>query len=83
MSKQSEAKARQGYDEKPIPSVCSRCEHFRSDDTVMLDYGGWIKESNLRCAIGGFAVRKTATCKEWRLKAAKEEATEKKWDALL
>jgi len=85
MSKQSEAKARQCYVEKPLPHVCSKCEHFRSDEEVMLSYGGWIKETNLRCALGGFKVKKTATCRKWTWtsKAAKEEATEKKWDALL
>ena len=84
MSKQSEAKARQRYVEKPIQSVCSNCEHFRSNkepfDGV---FGEWTRESNLRCTLGGFAVKKTATCDCWRVKGTKEEATEKKWDTLL
>jgi hypothetical protein len=28
MSKQSEAKAHQGYDPKPVPNTCANCGHF-------------------------------------------------------
>lgn len=31
MSKQSEAKAHQGYKEKPEPRTCCACRHFGSD----------------------------------------------------
>lgn len=66
MSKQSEAKERQEYTPKFIPSVCSNCAHFRSE-FEQHTYGSatWTKEVNLRCGIGGFAVKKGGSCAEW------------------
>ena len=57
MSKQSEAKARQGYNPKPV-EYCKNCNHFVVD----------IKENarkRLRCELGGFAVRPNARCEEF------------------
>jgi len=64
MSSQSDAKDKQRYVEKLIPNVCSNCLHYRSViDTHKGVYGGeWKSEKNRRCAIGGFSVKKTATC---------------------
>lgn len=64
MSSQSDAKDKQRYVEKLIPNVCSNCLHYRSViDTHKGVYGGeWKSEKNRRCALGGFAVKKTATC---------------------
>lgn len=68
MSKQSEAKSRQGY--VPKAPTCSTCIHFTSDVVKKLSGWGveWTEEANLRCAIGGFAVKKMATCYKWSQK---------------
>ena len=69
ISKQQKAKNEQGYIAKPIPKSCSRCEHFLMDTEKVKSYFvDFTKESNLRCAIGGFAVKKTATCDEFKRK---------------
>lgn len=44
MSAQSIAKAAQGYEPKPVPNVCSRCEHFESDRLLP----EWMIESNAK-----------------------------------
>jgi hypothetical protein len=69
MSKQSEAKEKQGYVEKFVPTVCSNCAHY-TFDRVQTQEGttwrpeGWFADKNLRCGIGGFAVKKTGSCAE-------------------
>lgn len=68
MSKQSEAKANQGYVAKPVPKTCMNCQHYRSDliDRPPTRNGViYTDEKNLRCGIGGFAVKKMATCNEF------------------
>lgn len=79
MSKQSDAKEKQNYQEKPVVAKCSNCRHLLQDlhhfrsgvriegenpDTRLYQtgYGGPTYSDNLRCGIGGFAVKKTATC---------------------
>lgn len=64
MSKQSEAKAKQCYVPKVTPMVCSNCKHYESTITERKGmFGGIYKdESEKRCGIGGFAVKKTGTC---------------------
>lgn len=68
MSKQSDAKAAQGY--RLEASTCSNCHHYRSD-LIEKSYGAfnglhtWTEEKNKRCSIGLFAVKKTATCDRW------------------
>jgi hypothetical protein len=74
MSKQSEAKAAQGYREEP--KTCSNCVNFTSDhiEKSYQSFSGlqtWTEEKNKRCAIGGFVVKKMATCDQWRGLAAK------------
>lgn len=80
MSKQSEAKEKQGYNPKPVPHVCGTCGNFESD----MDWPKWVKdepekykdfmtesskkETNTRCLLGGFAVKKMGTCREWKVK---------------
>ena len=64
MSKQEEAKKAQGYTK--ASACCKTCKHFSSTVADMPgSYGGgtWIKESNKRCGIGGFAVQSSAHCK--------------------
>lgn len=66
MSKQSEAKEKQGYVPKAIPQTCGNCAHFTSNVVRRSGYFGiYEEESGLRCSIGGFAVKKNGTCNEW------------------
>ena len=66
MSEQKTAKDDQRYREQP--DTCANCGHFQSDmvDDSYTDWMGnpveFFRETNLRCSIGGFAVKKTATC---------------------
>lgn len=60
------AKEEQGYQEKPIQPMCSNCAYYQS---VLSPNGyGFVEEKEKRCAIGGFAVKKMATCKKHSLK---------------
>lgn len=67
MSKQSDAKEEQGY--TLAQSNCGNCAHYRSEVETHPPHFSWAKpytvESNRRCGIGGFAVKKTASCKRW------------------
>ena len=71
MSKQSQAKQDQHYRMKA--DACLNCAHFCSDQ-IEKTYDAWngkrawIVEKNLRCGIGGFAVKKSATCDRHALK---------------
>lgn len=68
MSKQTDAKAAQGYQNKPVFPVCSNCRHFTSEAQVREGtFSTWTHETNLRCTIGGFKVMKMATCNEHEL----------------
>ena len=73
MSKKSEAKEKQGYVAKPVPKPCMNCANFLFD-RVQVRLGtswhpeGWFEDKNMRCSLGGFAVKKMGTCNEWRAK---------------
>lgn len=75
MSKQSEAKAAQGYVDKikQLP-VCMSCVHFALDTVAREDVFGatFMRERNLRCTLGGFAVKKMGTCRKFQADLAKE-----------
>jgi len=63
MSKQQDAKTNQGYQAKPIFPMCSNCKHYNSDMVnVNRFYGDFKEEKNIRCGLGGFAVKKQGTC---------------------
>ncbi len=66
MSKQSEAKERQGFTK--VLATCSNCEQF----TFVERTGGYsldhVFQEKLRCGLGGFAVNKNATCNKHRPK---------------
>lgn len=66
MSKQSEAKKHQGYVPKVIPTVCGNCKHYESKVTERNGaFGGvWHDESERRCGLGGFAVKKMGGCNQ-------------------
>ena len=70
MSKQTDAKARQGYNLKPIMPVCSTCRYYTSRMVREGTSPGsvWERETQLRCGIGGFAIKKMASCDEWEPK---------------
>lgn len=64
MSKQSKAKEEQQYNPKPVFPMCSKCVHFKSEtEERKTVFGMWIKEVNIRCGLGNFAVKKQGTCK--------------------
>ena len=68
MSKQSEAKERQGYVSKAKPTTCMNCWFFRFD-VVLAPVGmgaEYDRRKNLRCEIGGFAVKKMGTCNKYQ-----------------
>ena len=72
MSKQSAAKLSQGYDPKPVAPVCMNCKEYRSE-RIKLEQAQWYtlskeyyEEKNRRCQLGGFAVKKTATCYKYQ-----------------
>lgn len=63
MSKQSEAKEKQGFLKKS--PMCSNCKNFTFDSEQIKNQWSsqmWTKESNLRCSIGGFKVGKSNWC---------------------
>ena len=70
MSKQSEAKAAQGYVNKPVHNTCSNCDQFSSDFSIKRGYFGGVykKEVLMRCSMGDFKVGKTSVCNQWRAK---------------
>lgn len=74
MSKQSEAKAKQGWRKKP--DTCADCRHFSSDKHQIPDYWipnrFWTKETNLRCSLGGFKTGKSNTCDRFVVKPIKQ-----------
>ena len=61
MSKQSDAKEKQNYRDKPKWPECRNCIHFMSDE-FKDQHTGWTSEANIRCNLGGFKVLKMATC---------------------
>lgn len=67
MSKQSEAKDNQGYNPKPRPQICRECKNFQFEKVFTHEYARekYYKDKNLKCCIGGFAVKKIATCKQF------------------
>jgi hypothetical protein len=74
MTKQSDAKAAQGYVAKPVPSTCGNCGHFASDTETRtsgyVPHRVYTDESNLHCTLGSFAVKKMATCNQFAPKVA-------------
>lgn len=61
MSKQSEAKEKQGF-KKDSPK-CANCIHFKSEKQIeKTAYGDYEKESSMRCSLGEFKVGKSNWC---------------------
>lgn len=82
MSKQSEARAAQQYVASPVLPTCGNCANFCSDKKLPAwmerdkkSYDGTPYtveahgvETNLRCGIGGFAVKKMGSCTQFKAK---------------
>lgn len=67
MIKKSDSKRKQGYNDMPIPRTCGNCAEYESEFVDLSPpYQQYMKEKNKRCGLGGFEVKKTATCNEWR-----------------
>lgn len=71
MSKQSEAKERQGYTTQT--PCCKRCAQYRSEfeelSNVFSGQAPYIIESHKRCSIGEFKVISGGWCNEFERKA--------------
>ena len=73
MSKIQKIKDEQGYIPKLIPNTCGNCANLTSEmvqvhaPTTWSPEGYWA-EKNVRCSIGGFAVKKLGSCKMWEPK---------------
>jgi hypothetical protein len=69
MSKQSEAKEKQGF--RKYSPCCKNCDFFTfKRENVKSKYGNYefTKESDLRCAIGNFKVGKSNYCNNHKFK---------------
>lgn len=63
MSKQSEAKERQGYALNPVNRQCQNCKHFKYDEVLdPFTKEGAMVRGNLRCGLGLFKVILTSNC---------------------
>jgi len=64
MSKQSDAKAKQGYNPKPLARCCRTCGNLvRKMHPIYKSY-----EMSRPCGIGGFAVKAQGVCDLWEIK---------------
>ena len=71
MSKQSEAKEKQGF--RKTGNMCSNCNNYTSVRVrkEYTGYGGkqvWYEEREKRCLLGGFAVGKSNVCNHYEIK---------------
>ncbi len=68
MSKQSEAKDAQGYHEAKL-HCCGCCQHLEMKvELISGSYIAFVKKSEKRCGIGGFAIKLTSVCSLFKLK---------------
>lgn len=73
MSRLNAAKIAQGYVQKAEPRTCVSCKNFTCDRiqthaATSWAPNGFYEDKNLRCVLGGFAVKKMGTCDEWERK---------------
>lgn len=62
-SKIQQKKEKQGYNANYKPAFCMYCVHYSSKIEILNNkYGDFKKESQLRCKLGGFAIKKKDTC---------------------
>jgi len=62
-SKVQKVKANQGY--RKQSNQCMNCIYFSLKKEVMADGAEIYTDKHYRCLIGGFAIKKTATCDLW------------------
>lgn len=63
-NKKLKPKIKQEYEAKPVFPKCANCKHYKSEEKIEEGYyANWTKEVNMRCGLGGFAVKKYGTCK--------------------
>lgn len=68
MSGQSEAKEAQGYVAKATPQTCGNCVNYRSYKQLKVaPFGKYESETNMRCGLGGFKVKKMGTCLKFEM----------------
>lgn len=73
MSKIQKIKDEHGYIAKLIPNTCGNCAN-RTFDNVQVNAPtswnpkGYWQEKNVRCSIGGFAVKAQGSCNLWKPK---------------
>ena len=80
MSKQSEAKKAQNYREDA--DTCANCANYESQLIEQTYISAvWTVEKGKRCAIGGFAVKKTATCDQHLSHVLTDQAKKTRNDA--
>jgi hypothetical protein len=73
MSKQSEAKEKQGF-QKECPK-CSNCKFFKSEKFIEeTRWGNYEREQNIRCSLGEFKVGKSNWCNQHSFGDKVEEA---------
>ena len=69
MTPQAIAKAEQGYTPKAVPRTCVNCTNFAFETVSKKAYGStWTEDTNLRCKVGGFAVKKMGSCNLFEMK---------------
>lgn len=77
MSKQTDAKTRQGYSPKAVPHTCGNCRHCLPVMGEVLAYinpqsfmdGTHMVPTQVsqKCGLGGFAVKKMGTCEVFEI----------------
>ena len=69
MSKQSVAKQKQGYVEKPFPRKCSTCYHYEYEEVKNTAWSGYeyVERKKIRCGVGKFAVKGNSVCNEYKM----------------
>lgn len=69
MSRQSEAKSRQGYVDKSESGKCNTCRYFKYTEEKYKVWGiVYTERKNLKCKLGNFSVKDDSFCNKYRLK---------------
>ena len=61
MSKQSEAKKAQNYQDKPLSRRCRECKFLKVKEVPVKWDANYVNE-HLFCGVGGFAVKANSIC---------------------
>ena len=75
MSKQSDAKLKQGWSKTTI-KICVNCKHFSCEpELIRHAYASYTKDRNMRCNLGVFKTGKSSTCNDWCANPPNDEAS--------